>query len=186
MSHVMRSYFVGVLLVAVALAVVAVEFALPVGRAPYSMPPMFWTPCDLISSRTVPITEDSPLVWFYDEALIPSELLQETSGIGRLCSAGVGTVAGGREYQFSVTFTFLQGEGNDRETVVWWRFFQEWEDRDLIRAELYRRSEWGTVTFHDGYAVAVNSRASDEIKQAAEATPDTDVWEVAYEQSLAE
>lgn len=180
----MRSCFVGAVLLVVAVALAAVEFALPAGRDSHSMPPMFWTPCDLISIAD--LAEDSPLVWFFDETLIPSELVRETSGVGRLCSAGVGTVAGGREYQFSVTFTFQQGEGNDRETVVWWRFFQEWEDRDLIWAKLYQRSDRGTVTFYDGYAVGVNPTASDEVRRAAEATPDTDVWQIVYAQSLEE
>ena len=143
-----------------------------------------WTPCHEVSGRLG--EELSPLVWFFEETLVPAELVHATSGVGQSCASGWGLVAGQRDYEWTVTYTFFEGEGDEKQEAVWWLFHQSWEDAYSLGGHLRARSGGGTVIYGDGYIVAVSPSASDEIRRAAEATPDTDVWQVVYAQSLAE
>ena len=81
---------------------------------------------------------------------------------------------GRRDYTLAAYCTFFVGEGDDREIAGWWLFYPNWEDPKWYFADLRQKSGRGTVTFNDGYVVAVSPNATDEVRRAAAATPDTD------------
>ena len=107
---------------------------------------------------------------------MPGELVEVSSGAAPHCQAGFSAQsAGERDYDFAVTFVFLQGDGETREQAVWWLFYPAWDDPAGWGAQL-RQESGGEPSYHDGYIVAISPGASDEIRQAAASTPDTDAW----------
>ena len=51
-----------------------------------------WNPCHEVSGRLG--EELSPLAWFFEETLVPAELVHLTSGVGQTCAWGWGSSPG--------------------------------------------------------------------------------------------
>ena len=130
------------------------------------------------------MTRDSPHNWSLGEMLVPGELVALSSQVGPYCSwGGVSREDGGQgDYDLAASFAFVVGDGDERETVAWWVFYPEWDDptEPDWDSELQKKTGDGTITYHDGYIVIVSADASDEVRRAVEATPDTGVWDAVY------
>jgi len=135
-----------------------------------------------IESCFSPYVEGAPGPPTFGPMLVPSDLVELSSVVGLGCHGGfgAGAVPGERDYDLAISFPFNFGKGEERAAGVWWVFYPEWDDPHEVDwgINLRKFSPGGTISYHDGYVVVVAPDVSDEVRRAAEATPDTDIWHV--------